>query len=184
MAGNFNAPEWLSPAAKDILSRMLTVDPDRRITLAEVAAHPWTRGSGPGWEMPSSNCYAPPAVTHDDATADQSILAELETHGYPRATTLRYLAAGDTNYVTASYYLLAEGKAEAARKLLPPKPWPFQPVVVHSSRSKASSSRSAAVAAGGSSRPGTSSQAAGGAAYGAAGTAVYAAKPAAAVVAS
>ena len=64
MAGNFNAPEWLSPAAKDILSRMLTVDPDRRITLAEVAAHPWTRGSGPGWEMPSVNCYAPPAVTH------------------------------------------------------------------------------------------------------------------------
>jgi hypothetical protein len=77
----------------------------------------------------------------DEVAADAAILAELESHGYPRAATLRYLAAGEANYVTACYYLLAEAKAEAARKLLPAKPWPFQPVVVHSSRS--SSSRTA-----------------------------------------
>jgi hypothetical protein len=74
----------------------------------------------------------------DEVAADAAILAELESHGYPRAATLRYLAAGEANYVTACYYLLAEAKAEAARKLLPAKPWPFQPVVVHSSRSNSS----------------------------------------------
>lgn len=119
----------------------------------------------------------------DEVAADQSILAELETHGYPRATILRYLAAGDTNYVTASYYLSAEGKAEAARKLLPAKPWPFQPVAVHS-RSKTSSSQRPAATATGGNRPNPSSQAASGPAYATAGTSVYAAKPAAAVVAS
>lgn len=79
MAGTFNAPDWLSPAAKDLLSRMLTVDPDRRITLAEIAAHPWTRGSGPAWEMPTVNCYAAPAVTQaangaGAADAEQNML--------------------------------------------------------------------------------------------------------------
>jgi serine/threonine protein kinase len=58
MAGTYNAPDWMSPAAKDLLSRMLTVDPERRATLAEVAAHPWTRGSGPQWELPLFNCFS------------------------------------------------------------------------------------------------------------------------------
>lgn len=62
MAGTYNPPDWLSPAAKDLLSRMLTVDPERRISLADVASHPWTRGSGPAWEMPAINCYSVPVV--------------------------------------------------------------------------------------------------------------------------
>lgn len=102
-------------------------------------------------------------MSAEEVAADAAILADLESHGYPRAATLRYLAAGEANYVTACYYLLAEAKAEAARKLLPAKPWPFQPVVVHSSRSSSSrtahrTSATAAAAAGadaGGSRPST-----------------------------
>lgn len=102
-------------------------------------------------------------MSAEEVAADAAILADLESHGYPRAATLRYLAAGEANYVTACYYLLAEAKAEAARKLLPAKPWPFQPVVVHSSRSSSSrtahrTAATAAAAAGadaGGSRPST-----------------------------
>lgn len=111
----------------------------------------------------------------EEVNADPAILAELESHGYPRLATLRYLASGEANYVTASYYLLAEAKAEAARKLLPAKPWPFQPVVIHSSsrsgsgsnraahRPSAAAPATAAALAGsstGSSRPSTGGQAA------------------------
>jgi serine/threonine protein kinase len=71
MAGSYNAPDWLSPSAKDLLSRMLTVDPERRITLAEVAAHPWTRGSGPAWEMPTVNCYSAPPVVQGPSGAGE-----------------------------------------------------------------------------------------------------------------
>jgi hypothetical protein len=103
----------------------------------------------------------------DEVAANAAILAELESHGYPRAATLRYLAAGEANYVTACYYLLAEAKAEAARKLLPAKPWPFQPVVVHSSRSSSSRtahrpSAAAGAEAGSSRASATSAQAAAG----------------------
>jgi serine/threonine protein kinase len=33
----YNAPDWLSSGAKDLLSRMLTLDPEQRITLDGVS---------------------------------------------------------------------------------------------------------------------------------------------------
>lgn len=57
MAGGYNAPEWMSAGARDLLSRMLLVDPERRATFKEVAAHPWTRGAGPTWERPLSSAF-------------------------------------------------------------------------------------------------------------------------------
>ena len=38
LAANFTIPDHVSPAARDLLLRMLTVDPARRITLPEVRA--------------------------------------------------------------------------------------------------------------------------------------------------
>lgn len=190
MAGTFNTPDWLSPGARDLLGRMLTVDPEARITIAEAAQHPWTRSSGILWELPSTHCYSLPSSTQggttaadrssirssnsssdsarplsgggipsasgngDGVEAQSSILEELEGHGYSRPAVVRYLAASECNYITASYYLLAEAKAEAAQKLLPAKPWPFQPVAISSrgsssSRSRAASSGNATTAAAG-----------------------------------
>lgn len=194
MAGTFNTPDWLSPGARDLLGRMLTVDPEARITVAEAVQHPWTRSSGILWELPATHCYSLPSSTHGGNTntnattterssirssnsssdaaatttrplsssnggsgeggveAQASILEELEGHGYSRSAVVRYLAASECNYITASYYLLAEARAEAAQKLLPAKPWPFQPVAISSrgsgsSRSRAASSGSAAAGA-------------------------------------
>lgn len=41
MAGRYAAPPGVSPQCIDLLSKMLVVDPTRRATLAQVAAHPW-----------------------------------------------------------------------------------------------------------------------------------------------
>lgn len=62
LAGSYNAPDWLSPGARDLLSRMLCVDPVARISLAGIAAHPWTRGAGPAWVPPSSHPFATPLM--------------------------------------------------------------------------------------------------------------------------
>ena len=40
MAGTYTAPEAMSPALKDLLSRMLTTDPDARIKFDQVRALP------------------------------------------------------------------------------------------------------------------------------------------------
>jgi hypothetical protein len=37
MAGTYTAPEWLSAPMKDLLARMLTVDPDKRITFQQAS---------------------------------------------------------------------------------------------------------------------------------------------------
>lgn len=43
---DFPKPEWdtVSKSAKELIQRMLTVDPHKRITIAEALDHPWVRG--------------------------------------------------------------------------------------------------------------------------------------------
>lgn len=39
--GEFTFPEDFPPGAKDLVSRMLTVDVKKRITIPEIKQHPW-----------------------------------------------------------------------------------------------------------------------------------------------
>ncbi|KAI1297073.1 CAMK/CAMK1 protein kinase [Xylaria venustula] len=45
----FLSPWWddISKSAQDLISHLLTVDPDKRYTIREFLAHPWIHGSGP-----------------------------------------------------------------------------------------------------------------------------------------
>jgi 5'-AMP-activated protein kinase catalytic alpha subunit len=42
LRGEFKSPSSASPEARDLLRRMLCVDPTRRATIVDVLAHPWT----------------------------------------------------------------------------------------------------------------------------------------------
>ncbi|KAK1976773.1 kinase-like domain-containing protein [Colletotrichum cereale] len=45
----FLSPWWddISKSAQDLISHLLTVDPEKRYTITEFLAHPWVKGSGP-----------------------------------------------------------------------------------------------------------------------------------------
>ncbi|KAH7156443.1 kinase-like domain-containing protein [Dactylonectria macrodidyma] len=45
----FLSPWWddISKSAQDLISHLLTVDPEKRYTIGEFLAHPWIRGNGP-----------------------------------------------------------------------------------------------------------------------------------------
>ncbi len=45
----FLSPWWddISKSAQDLISHLLTVDPDKRYTIREFLSHPWIQGSGP-----------------------------------------------------------------------------------------------------------------------------------------
>lgn len=45
----FLSPWWddISKSAKDLITHLLTVDPDKRYTIREFLAHPWIQGTGP-----------------------------------------------------------------------------------------------------------------------------------------
>jgi len=40
-SGNFEMPQHVSESCQDLLSRILQVDPNKRITIAEIRQHPW-----------------------------------------------------------------------------------------------------------------------------------------------
>lgn len=40
-AGDFTIPKFVSPYAKDLIQRILTTDPDRRIKISEIKKHSW-----------------------------------------------------------------------------------------------------------------------------------------------
>lgn len=41
LRGNYVCPSFLSPAARDLIQRMLVVDPEQRATIDQVLQHPW-----------------------------------------------------------------------------------------------------------------------------------------------
>ena len=43
VAANFAQPHHISPECKHLLSRLLTADPEKRITVAEILQHRWFR---------------------------------------------------------------------------------------------------------------------------------------------
>lgn len=45
--GKFNIPNFLSEGAKDIIRRILTTDPAKRITISQIKNHPWFNSHSP-----------------------------------------------------------------------------------------------------------------------------------------
>ncbi|CEP02058.1 hypothetical protein PBRA_002323 [Plasmodiophora brassicae] len=39
--GQYECPDFISPAVRDLISRILNTDPDRRLTVEEIRLHPW-----------------------------------------------------------------------------------------------------------------------------------------------
>ena len=58
LRGDFKAPNFISRESRDLLRRMLTVDPARRATIEDVLAHPWTAAAF------TSSAYGYPAGSY------------------------------------------------------------------------------------------------------------------------
>jgi serine/threonine protein kinase len=41
LAGSFKFPTWISEQAKNLIGKMLVVNPEKRATIAEIVGHPW-----------------------------------------------------------------------------------------------------------------------------------------------
>lgn len=118
--GVYRTPTCFSAEAADLVTRMLTLDPGWRITLAEVWSHPFVRG-GPRWEGPgeghrglmraagdmpcSSACMVP----------DDEVLHGCAMQGIDVAALTHALQARECSALTAPYFLLAEMKAAEVR---------------------------------------------------------------------
>lgn len=114
-------PESFSPRAKDLVGRMLTVDPTARITLRMMRFHPWFTLASPQFDPIGTSLYTVRADPESGAVyADEQLIGEMESAGYPRHMVLQHLLNADADYVTAGYYLLVEGKVAVLRRMRGP----------------------------------------------------------------
>eukprot|EP00434_Breviolum_minutum_P024739 symbB.v1.2.021849.t1/scaffold1913.1/size122320/5 len=100
LAANYQPPSFISESVKDLISGLLTVDPAKRFTIADVRAHPWYK------QVPDSS-LKPKVVGELPGGLDEDVLEELKRHGFPREYAINCLQNNKHNSVTTTYYLLA-----------------------------------------------------------------------------
>lgn len=121
----YRCPSHLSPACKDLISRILVIDPRRRFGAEEVRRHPWMRGASAAVSLVRSP--VPPSALAAAAQARDAVSARalLTMHaprgsdsvlpvvaraaaelGVPAAQLLEALGSRSHNAATATYFLL------------------------------------------------------------------------------
>ncbi|KAG2426687.1 hypothetical protein HXX76_012997 [Chlamydomonas incerta] len=103
--GIYNLPSHLSPGARDLIPRMLLVDPLKRITIPEIRQHPWFNMHLPRYlaVMQAEPVVGVPRI-------DEEILEEVVRLGFDREGLLDSLRSRSANKATVTYYLMSDNR--------------------------------------------------------------------------
>jgi 5'-AMP-activated protein kinase catalytic alpha subunit len=96
----YRTPKFISQSVQGLIGKMLTTDPEKRITIPEIREHPWYK------QIPDA------AAIWDGKAKDkelrQDIMKQLDGLGFPRDFAVQSLKNQKHNMVTTTYYLLLE----------------------------------------------------------------------------
>jgi serine/threonine protein kinase len=111
-SGYFAMPQWLPSDVKDLLQRMLTVDPAKRIMLHQIFAHPALTHASQDYVGPTSLPLEQKiARPLDDEPLDDEILRSLHSLGWDNREELhRALLSSEPTVEKAYYRLLSKRK--------------------------------------------------------------------------
>lgn len=103
--GIYTLPSHLSPGARDLIPRMLLVDPLKRITIPEIRQHPWFTVHLPRYL----------AVMQADAVVagariDDEIVKEVQRLGFEADFVVESLRTRQQNKATIAYHLVADNR--------------------------------------------------------------------------
>eukprot|EP00249_Psilotum_nudum_P020467 c27717_g1_i3 orf=184-1776(-) len=101
--GIYTLPSHLSPGARDLIPRMLLVDPMKRVTIAEIRQHPWFQH-----HLPRYLAVPPPDTIRQAKRIDEDILQEVVKMGFDRSRLVDSLQNRIQNKGTVTYYLLLD----------------------------------------------------------------------------
>ncbi|KAK4393144.1 SNF1-related protein kinase catalytic subunit alpha KIN10 [Sesamum angolense] len=96
--GIYTLPSHLSAGARDLIPRMLIVDPMKRMTIPEIRAHPWFQA-----HLPRYLAVPPPDTT-------QQAKKEVIKMGFDRTALVDSLRNRVQNEGTVTYYLLLDNR--------------------------------------------------------------------------
>ncbi|XP_042043596.1 SNF1-related protein kinase catalytic subunit alpha KIN10-like [Salvia splendens] len=103
--GIYTLPSHLSVGARDLIPRMLIVDPTKRITIPEIRAHLWFQA-----HLPRYLAVPPPDTTQQAKKIDEEILHEVVNMGFDRNVLLDSIQNRVQNEGTVTYYLLLDNR--------------------------------------------------------------------------
>ncbi|EYU44141.1 hypothetical protein ABFS82_08G026200 [Erythranthe guttata] len=103
--GIYTLPSHLSASARDLIPRMLIVDPMKRMTIPEIRAHPWFQA-----HLPRYLAVPPPDTTQQAKKIDEEILQEVLKMGFDRSALVDSLRNRVQNEGTVTYYLLLDNR--------------------------------------------------------------------------
>ena len=110
--GKFKTPKFLSENCKDILHRILNVDPEKRYTIKQIKKHPWFNLINPRINMSEGlllNVHIVPI--------DEKILREMVNKFKFKEEEIRSnLILNNHNHTTTTYYLLLSKKIREGKK--------------------------------------------------------------------
>ncbi|XP_035548114.1 SNF1-related protein kinase catalytic subunit alpha KIN10-like isoform X2 [Juglans regia] len=103
--GIYTLPSHLSAGARDLIPRMLVVDPMKRMTIPEIRQHLWFQS-----RLPRYLAVAPPDTMQQAKKIDEEILKEVVNRGFDRNQLIESLRNRIQNKATVAYYLLLDNR--------------------------------------------------------------------------
>lgn len=100
---DYRTPRFISESVTELIGKMLTTDPEKRITIAEIREHPWYQ------QVPdvARTCFSENAKEKE---IDQEVLDKLVSLGFPLNFVVDSVQNNKHNNATTSYHLLLEKK--------------------------------------------------------------------------
>ena len=118
LRGTFACPEHVSPEARDLLQRLLALQPDARIKLADIRRHPWLKSYADSHAGSSTPERLRGSATAADEPLDEGVLRGLDELGMPREDVERAVRANAWSHEAACYEMLfAKAQAEKSARL-------------------------------------------------------------------
>ncbi|KAJ0249833.1 SNF1-related protein kinase catalytic subunit alpha KIN10 [Hirschfeldia incana] len=103
--GIYTLPSHLSAGARDLIPKMLVIDPMKRLTIPEIRQHRWFQP-----HLPSYLAVPPPDTVHQAKKIDEEILQEVINMGFDRNLLIESLHNRTQNDGTVTYYLILDNR--------------------------------------------------------------------------
>ena len=109
--GDYDIPKFLSNDAKDIIKKILEVDPKRRLNFGEIKNHPWFNIINKKYMI-----FKGIDVDADIIPVDEDIVEKMEKIGINKIETRFHVLKNYHNKITTIYNLLLKEKIDSGKK--------------------------------------------------------------------
>lgn len=107
--GSFALPSYLSSGARDLVSKLLLVDPLKRLSIPEIRQHHWF-----ATKLPRYLALPTPDVVSQRKAVDIDALEATAALGYPREKVLQELKQEQASAATVAYLLILDNRKRVA----------------------------------------------------------------------